>query len=78
MGGVLNLLWLHTWDFMTPIEEVMRAFDDLVGARKVLYIGISDTPDWIISQSNLLAELRGQTVTGWLKLSDGAAITAEL
>lgn len=57
----IDLLWLHTWDFMTPIEEVMRAFDDLVRAGKVLYIGISDAPAWIVSQCNLLAELRGWT-----------------
>lgn len=57
----IDLLWLHTWDFMTPIEEVMRAFDDLVRAGKVLYIGISDAPAWIISQCNMLAELRGWT-----------------
>jgi aryl-alcohol dehydrogenase-like predicted oxidoreductase len=57
----IDLLWLHTWDFMTPVEEVMRAFDDLVRAGKVLYIGISDAPAWIVSQSNMLAELRGWT-----------------
>ena len=57
----IDLLWLHTWDFMTPAEEVMRAFDDLVRAGKVLYIGISDTPAWIVSQCNTLAELRGWT-----------------
>jgi aryl-alcohol dehydrogenase-like predicted oxidoreductase len=47
------------WDGMTPVEEVMRALDDLVRAGKVLYIGISDTPAWIVSQANTLAELRG-------------------
>lgn len=57
----IDLLWLHTWDFMTPAEEVMRAFDDLVRAGKVLYIGISDTPVWVVSQCNTLAELRGWT-----------------
>ncbi|MDJ0567996.1 MAG: aldo/keto reductase [Pleurocapsa sp. MO_192.B19] len=57
----IDLLWLHTWDFMTPAEEVMRAFDDLVRAGKVLYIGISDTPAWVISRCNTLAELRGWT-----------------
>ncbi|MGD1807739.1 aldo/keto reductase [Dapis sp. BLCC M126] len=57
----IDLLWLHIWDFMTPAEEVMRAFDDLVRAGKVLYIGISDTPAWVVSQCNTLAELRGWT-----------------
>jgi aryl-alcohol dehydrogenase-like predicted oxidoreductase len=37
---------------MTPVEEVMRALDDMVRAGKVLYVGISDTPDWIVSQAN--------------------------
>jgi aryl-alcohol dehydrogenase-like predicted oxidoreductase len=46
---------------MTPIEEVMRALDDMVRAGKILYIGISDTPAWIVSQANTLAELRGWT-----------------
>jgi aryl-alcohol dehydrogenase-like predicted oxidoreductase len=57
----IDVLWLHTWDFMTPVEEVMRAFDDLVRAGKVLYIGISDAPAWVVSQCNTLAELRGWT-----------------
>jgi len=55
----VDLLWLHAWDFMTPIEEVMRALDDLVRAGKTLYIGISDTPAWIVSRANTMAELRG-------------------
>ena len=55
----IDLYWLHAWDFMTPVDEVMRAFDDLVRAGKVLYIGISDTPAWIVSRANTLAELRG-------------------
>nr|WP_254658043.1 aldo/keto reductase [Pleurocapsa sp. PCC 7327] len=57
----IDLLWLHAWDFTTPVEEVMRAFDDLVRAGKVLYIGVSDTPAWIISQANTIATLRGWT-----------------
>lgn len=57
----IDVLWLHIWDFMTPVEEVMRAFDDLVRAGKVLYIGISDAPAWVVSQCNTLAELRGWT-----------------
>jgi len=55
----IDLYWLHAWDFMTPVDEVMRAFDDLVRAGKVLYIGISDAPAWIVSRANTLAELRG-------------------
>lgn len=57
----VDLYWLHAWDGMTPVEEVMRAFDDLVRSGKVLYVGVSDTPAWIVSQANTLAELRGWT-----------------
>ncbi|MDB9417764.1 aldo/keto reductase [Microcystis aeruginosa] len=57
----IDLLWLHLWDSLTPIEEVMRAFDDVVRMGKVLYIGISDSPAWIVSQANTLATLRGWT-----------------
>lgn len=57
----LDLYWMHAWDQLTPIEEVMRAFDDLVRAGKVLYIGISDAPAWWIARANTLAELRGWT-----------------
>jgi aryl-alcohol dehydrogenase-like predicted oxidoreductase len=57
----VDLLWLHAWDYMTPVDEVMRGLDDLVRAGKVLYIGISDTPAWRVSQANMLAHLRGWT-----------------
>ncbi|HRE49725.1 MAG TPA: aldo/keto reductase [Aggregatilineales bacterium] len=55
----IDLYWLHAWDFMTPIDEVLRGLDDLVRAGKILYIGISDTPAWVISAANVMAELRG-------------------
>lgn len=57
----IDIYWLHCWDFLTPIEEVMRALDDLVRAGKVLYLGISDTPAWKVAQANTLADLRGWT-----------------
>jgi aryl-alcohol dehydrogenase-like predicted oxidoreductase len=57
----IDLLWLHAWDFMTPVDEVMRGLDDLVNAGKVSYVGISDTPAWVVSQANTLADLRGWT-----------------
>lgn len=57
----IDLFWLHAWDFMTPIEEVMRSLDDMVRAGKVLYIGISDAPAWIVSQANTLAQCYGWT-----------------
>jgi aryl-alcohol dehydrogenase-like predicted oxidoreductase len=55
----IDLLWVHAWDFMTPVEEVVRALDDQVRAGKVLYIGISDAPAWIVAQANTIADLRG-------------------
>ena len=55
----VDLLWLHMWDGKTPVEEVVRALDDLVSSGKVLYVGISDTPAWVVSQAVTLAELRG-------------------
>ncbi len=55
----IDLLWLHAWDDTTPPAEVMRALDDLVRAGKVLHVGVSDTPAWVVSHANTLAELRG-------------------
>ena len=55
----IDLYWLHIWDQITPVEEVMRAFDDLVRQGKVLYVGVSDAPAWWISRANTIAELRG-------------------
>ena len=55
----IDLYWLHAWDYTTPVEEVLRALDDLVRQGKVLYIGISDTPAWVVSMANVMAELRG-------------------
>ncbi|GAB4334596.1 MAG: aldo/keto reductase [Flammeovirgaceae bacterium] len=57
----LDILWLHMWDFTTPIEEVMRSLDDLVRMGKVHYLGISDTPAWIVAKANTMVELRGWT-----------------
>jgi aryl-alcohol dehydrogenase-like predicted oxidoreductase len=55
----LDLYWVHFYDAFTPVEETMRALDDLVRAGKVLYVGISDAPAWVAAQANTLAELRG-------------------
>jgi aryl-alcohol dehydrogenase-like predicted oxidoreductase len=55
----IDLLYLHAWDFTTPIDEIMRALDDLVRAGKVLYVGISDAPAWQVARMQTLAELRG-------------------
>ena len=55
----IDLYWVHIWDQLTPVEEVMRGLDDLVRQGKVLYVGISDAPAWWIAQANTLAQLRG-------------------
>lgn len=57
----IDLLWVHIWDPDTPVEETMRALDDLVSAGKVLYIGLSDAPAWVFSRGQTIAELRGWT-----------------
>lgn len=55
----IDLLWVHMWDGTTQEEEVMRGLDDLISSGKVHYIGISDTPAWVVSKANTLAHFRG-------------------
>jgi aryl-alcohol dehydrogenase-like predicted oxidoreductase len=55
----IDLYWIHNWDSKTPIEETMRALDDLVGSGKIRYIGISDTPAWKVAQAQTMAQFRG-------------------
>jgi aryl-alcohol dehydrogenase-like predicted oxidoreductase len=57
----IDLYWMHCWDRFTPIEETMRALDDLVAAGKVRYIGLSDTPAWKVAQAQTIARFRGWT-----------------
>ncbi|MER5321691.1 aldo/keto reductase [Streptosporangium roseum] len=57
----LDLYWVHLWDRHTPTEETMRALDDAVRAGKILYVGMSDAPAWVIAHANTLAEWRGWT-----------------
>lgn len=57
----IDLLWVHAWDDYTPYQETMRALDDMVRSGKVLYVGVSDAPAWVVSASNVAAELRGWT-----------------
>ena len=55
----LDLLWVHAWDHTTPVEEVMRALDDLVAAGKVHAVALSDTPAWVAAAAATLTGLRG-------------------
>ena len=55
----IDLYWMHLWDRFTPIDETLRALDDLVTAGKVRYIGFSDTPAWKVAQAQVTAGFRG-------------------
>ncbi|MCG8920476.1 aldo/keto reductase [Actinokineospora sp. PR83] len=55
----LDLLYLHVWDFTTPVEEVLRGLDDLVRQGKVLYVAMSNAPAWEVSRMQAIADLRG-------------------
>jgi aryl-alcohol dehydrogenase-like predicted oxidoreductase len=55
----LDIYWVHMWDRLTPVEETMAALNDQVKAGRVLSIGISDTPAWVIARANTLAQWRG-------------------
>jgi aryl-alcohol dehydrogenase-like predicted oxidoreductase len=55
----IDLYWAHFADAMTPMEEILRGFDDLVRAGKIHYAGLSNFPAWRVSRADLLAELRG-------------------
>jgi aryl-alcohol dehydrogenase-like predicted oxidoreductase len=64
----LDIYWVHMWDRHTPIEETMRALDDEVRAGRILYVGVSDTPAWIVSQANTLADWRNWTAFAGLQV----------
>lgn len=55
----IDLLWAHMSDGVTPLEELVRGFDDLVRAGKILYAGLSDFPAWRVARAATIAELRG-------------------
>ncbi|TQI94499.1 aryl-alcohol dehydrogenase-like predicted oxidoreductase [Amycolatopsis cihanbeyliensis] len=57
----IDIYWVHIWDRHTPVEETMRALDDAVCAGKILHIGISDTPAWVVARANTLAQWRDRT-----------------
>jgi aryl-alcohol dehydrogenase-like predicted oxidoreductase len=55
----VDLYWLHSWDMLTPIEEVLSTLNGLVQSGKVRYIGLSNTPAWYLARMQTIAELRG-------------------
>ena len=69
----VDILWVHLWDESTPIETTMRALDVLVRSGKVLALGISNTPAWVISRANAIAEANGWTPFSGIQVSYGLA-----
>jgi aryl-alcohol dehydrogenase-like predicted oxidoreductase len=55
----IDVLFVHVWDFTTPVEEVLRGLDDLVRQGKVLYVAVSNAPAWEVSRMQTIADLRG-------------------
>lgn len=64
----IDLYMLHAWDMLTPVDEVMRTFDDLVRSGKVRHVGLSDVPAWYASRAQALAEFRGYEPVSALQL----------
>ena len=57
----IDILYLHWWDYSTSVEEVMNSLHNLVAQGKVLYLGVSDTPSWIVTKANTYAKMAGKT-----------------
>jgi aryl-alcohol dehydrogenase-like predicted oxidoreductase len=55
----IDLLYLHWWDYSVTIPELMHSLNDLVVAGKVLYLGVSDTPAWVVAKANQYARDHG-------------------
>jgi aryl-alcohol dehydrogenase-like predicted oxidoreductase len=55
----IDLLWVHIWDFTTPIDEIMRGLNDLVCQGKVNYVGASNFPAWWLARANTMADFQG-------------------
>jgi aryl-alcohol dehydrogenase-like predicted oxidoreductase len=64
----IDLYLLHTWDRLTPVEEVMRTYDTLVTSGKVRHVGLSDVPAWYASRAQTIAEWRGLEPLSTLEL----------
>jgi aryl-alcohol dehydrogenase-like predicted oxidoreductase len=64
----IDLYWMHLWDPFTPMEETLRALDDLVSAGKVLHVGLSNTPAWKIAEAHWIAQWRNHMPIAGLQL----------
>ncbi|KAI5366529.1 Putative NADP-dependent oxidoreductase domain-containing protein [Septoria linicola] len=73
----MNLLYVHWWDFTTSVEEVMQGLHVLIMAGKVLYLGVSDTPAWVVVKANEYARAHGlrPKVAGMLVLERSSGIS---
>ncbi|TWH90109.1 aryl-alcohol dehydrogenase-like predicted oxidoreductase [Sphingobium wenxiniae] len=69
----IDLFWMHFWDFTTPLDEILRAADDLVSAGKLLYFGLSDTPAWLAARAVTIAEQQRRTPVVAIQLEYNAA-----
>jgi len=56
----IDLYWLHAWDTITPVEEVVSTLNDLVRSGKIRYYGFSDTPAWYVARAKTLADKEGK------------------
>lgn len=56
----IDLYWLHAWDLVTPVEEVVSTLSDLIAEGKIRYYGFSDTPAWYVARAQTLAEQQGK------------------
>ncbi|MBV9768537.1 MAG: aldo/keto reductase [Bryobacterales bacterium] len=64
----IDLYWLHAWDTITPVEEVVNTLTDLVSAGKIRHYGFSDTPAWYVARAHTLAEQQGKEGVAALQL----------
>ena len=64
----IDVYFVHWWDFTTPVEEVQRALDDAVSAGKILHIGLSDVPAWVVSRAQTFHDLRGLAPVACMQL----------
>ena len=56
----IDLYWMHVWDMVTPVEEVLSTMNDLVRAGKIRHFGFSDVPAWYVARAQTLAEKEGK------------------
>lgn len=65
----VDIFWVHSWDYLTPVSEVLRGLDDLVRMGKVLYVGVSSLPAWVMSRACTMAEENGWTRPEGMQIS---------